>query len=236
VRPDFRIPYLDARTGNRAADAREKAVFTKILILYSAVVTTLLAAFTFAGSVVARGQDRVQQFDEIDVHRINVREADGTLRMVISNHARLPGVIVRGKENPPVDRPYAGMLFYNDEGSENGGLVFGGHRDANGDVVDAGVALSFDRYGATSQFVQLAGVQDSKNHIVGLTLSDTDATGNRRRVVIGHDKEGVASVSLMDRNGRKRITLQVAPDGTPSISLLDADGKVVNQLGPPRPQ
>ena len=208
----------------------------KVLVVYSTVVTTLLAAFTFAGSTGARGQDRIQQFDEIDVHRLNVREPDGTLRMVISNHARLPGVIVRGKENPPVDRPYAGMLFYNDEGTENGGLVFGGHRNANGEVVDSGVALSFDRYGASSQFVQLAGVDDSKNHIVGLILSDTDGTGNRRRVVIGHDKEGVASVSLMDRNGRKRILLQVTPDGAPSISFLDADGKVVNQLGPTRSQ
>jgi hypothetical protein len=80
--------------------------------------------------------------------------------------------------NPPVDRPYAGMLFYNDEGSES--------------------------------------------------LSDTDATGNWRRVVIGHDKEGVASVSLMDCNGRKRILLQVARDGTPGISFLDAHGRVVS--------
>ena len=106
--------------------------------------------------------------------------------------------------------------------------------NANGEVVDSGVNLSFDRYGASSQFVQLAGVDDAKNHIVGLILSDTDATSNRRRVFIGHDEEGVASVSLMDRNGRKRILLQVTPDGTPSISFLDADGKVVNQLGPTR--
>lgn len=209
-------------------------MMTRILAVYSAVVTTLLAAFVFAGAAAARGQDRVQQFDEIDVRRINVREPDGTLRMVISNHSRLPGVIVRGKENPPVDRPYAGMLFYNDEGTENGGLVFGGHRNVNGEVVDAGVALSFDRYGATSQFVQLAGVQDAKNHIVGLTLSETEPTGNRRRLFIGHDKEGVASVSLMDRNGRKRMVLQVTPDGTPGISFLDADGKVVNQIRPTR--
>jgi len=202
-------------------------MLTRILVVYSSVMTTLLAAFTIAGSAAAR----VQHYDEVDVHRLNVREPDGTLRMVISSHARLPGVIVRGKANPRVDRPYAGMLFYNDEGTENGGLVFGGHRDANGEVVDSGVSLSFDRYGASSQFVQLAGVSDSRNHIVGLTLSDTDATGNRRRVVIGHDKEGVASVSLMDRNGRKRIVLQVTPDGTPTISFLDADGKVVNQLG-----
>jgi hypothetical protein len=59
---------------------------------------------------------------------------------------------------------------------------------------------------------------------------------HRRRVFIGHDKEGVASVSLMDRNGRKRIVLQVTRDGTPSISFLDADGKVVNQLGPTQSQ
>ena len=75
-------------------------MLTKILVVYSTVLTTLLAAFTLADSAAARGQGRVQQFDEIDVHRINVREPDGTLRMVISNHARLPGVIVRGKENP----------------------------------------------------------------------------------------------------------------------------------------
>jgi len=171
----------------------------------------VLAAFTLAGSAAAK----VQRFDEIDVHRINVREPDGTLRMVISNHARLPGVIVRGKENPPIDRPYAGMLFYNDEGTENGGLIFGGHRNANGEVVDSGVALSFDRYGASSQFVQLAGVQDSMNHIVGLTLSETAATGNRRRVFIGHDKEGVASVSLMDRNGQNRILYRSLPTERP---------------------
>ena len=207
-------------------------MLTKFLVAYSTVVTTVLGAFALAGSAVAQGQNHIQQFDQIDVHRINLRERDGTLRMVLSNHERLPGVIVRGKENPRVDRPYAGMLFYDDEGTENGGLVFGGRRDANGDIVDAGVALSFDRYGATSQFVQLAGVQDSKNHIVGLTLSETEPTGNRRRLVIGHDKEGIASVSLMDRSGRKRLVLQVTPDGTPSISLLDADGKIVNQLGP----
>lgn len=207
-------------------------MLSKVLVVYSTVVTTMLAVFTLAGAAAPR----VQRFDEIDVHRINVREADGTLRMVISNHARLPGVIVRGKEHPRADRPYAGMLFYNDEGTENGGLVFGGRRNANGEVVDSGVSLSFDRYGASSQFVQLAGVQDSKNHIVGLILSDTDATGNRRRVVVGHDREGVASVSLMDGNGRTRIVLQVTPDGTPSIAFLDADGKVVNQLGPTRAQ
>ncbi|PYR89516.1 MAG: hypothetical protein DMF84_24225 [Acidobacteria bacterium] len=207
-------------------------MLTKLLVVYSSVLTTLLAATMLMGSASAK----VENLDEINVHRINIREADGTLRLVISNHARLPGIIVRGKESPPKDRPYAGMLFYNDEGTENGGLVFGGRRNAKGEVVDSGVSLSFDRYGGNSQFVQLAGVDDSTNHIVGLTVSDTDARNSRRRVLVGHDKEGVARVSLMDRNGRTRIVLQVTPDGTPSLSFLDADGKVTNQIGPTRSQ
>ena len=204
---------------------------TKILVVYSTVVTTLLAIFALAGFAAPK----VQHFDEIDVQRINVREADATLRMVISNQARLPGVIERGKEHAKVERPYAGMLFYNDEGTENGGLVFGGRRNANGEIVDSGASLSFDRYGANSQIVQLAGVDDSKNHIVGLILSDSDPTNTRRRVFIGNDKEGVASVSLMDRNGRKRILLQVAADGIPSLSFLDANGRIVNQIHPAQP-
>jgi hypothetical protein len=74
---------------------------------------------------------RRQSFDEIQVHRIDVVEPNGTLRMVISNKNRLPPVIVNGKEHPEMGepRPQAGMLFYNDEGSENGGLIFGGHRN-----------------------------------------------------------------------------------------------------------
>ncbi len=204
---------------------------TRSLVVYSAVVTTMLAIFVLTGFAAPT----VQHIDEIDVQRINVRESDGTLRMVISNQARLPGVIKAGKEQRKVDRPYAGMLFYNDEGTENGGLVFGGRRNANGEVVDSGASLSFDRYGANSQIVQLAGIDDSKNHIVGLMISDSDPTSTRRRVFIGHDKEGVASVSLMDRNGRKRILLQVAADGAPSLSFLDVNGKVVNQISPAQP-
>ena len=37
-------------------------------------------------------------FDSITVHRINVVEPDGTLRMVISNHASPPVAIRHGKE------------------------------------------------------------------------------------------------------------------------------------------
>jgi hypothetical protein len=139
-------------------------------------------------------------------------------------------VIAGGTEHPKVDRPQAGMLFYNDEGTENGGLIFGGRRNAKGDVIDSGGSLTFDRYG-DSQVVQLAGVDDSASHIVGLIVSDTDARRNRR-VFVGHDKAGAARVALMDGSGRTRILLQVPSDGNPSLSFLDSSGHVVNQIGP----
>src|SRR6266702_6615500 len=193
-------------------------MLTKLLVVYSTVVTTLIAAFTLTGFAAAR----VPHFDKIDVHRINVREPDGTLRMVISNHARLPGVIVRGKESPPVDRPYAGMLFYNDEGTENGGLVFGGHRNEKGEIVDSGGSLSFDKYGQGSQIVQLAGVDDKDNQFAGLAVND-----EKHRIWVGRKGDGAAVVSLTDAKGRKRIVMQVTAGGTASLDFLDAEGHVV---------
>ena len=134
--------------------------------------------------------------------------------MVISNHARLPGVIVKGKEQPRVDRPQAGMIFYNDEGSENGGLIFGGRKKENGQIVDSGGSLSFDKYGG-NQIVQLADVDDSTDRFAGLAVSD-----NSRRIWVGRTDGGLPSVSLMDGKGRKRLSLEVTKEGAPSIAFL----------------
>jgi hypothetical protein len=202
-------------------------MLTKVLAVYSALLTTALAALFWAGSVSAKSDD----FDQINVHRVNVREANGTLRMVIANRDLLPGVIAQGKESRKIDRPYAGMLFYNDEGNENGGLVFGGHRNEKGEVIDSGGSLTFDPYGGSGQIVQLAGVDDSANHIVGLTLWDNKVPRSRR-VVVADDKDGTSRISLNDGSGKPRIVLQVAPDGTPAIRFLDATGRMISEVGP----
>ena len=169
----------------------------------------------------------VEANDHLDItaQRINIVEPDGTIRMVISDHAKLPGIIVKGKEQP-FNRPQAGMIFYNDEGSENGGLIFGGRKNAKGEVVDSGGSLSFDKYG-DNQIVQLAGVHDSTDRFAGLAVSD-----DNRRVWVGRTDEGLASVSLMDAKGRKRLSLQVTADGSPSIAFHDAAGAVVQQFTP----
>jgi hypothetical protein len=188
--------------------------------------TTVVLAAVAVAFVGAARNPATTTFDEITVHRIKVVEPDGTLRMVISNKAMLPGVIVKGKEQRQSDRPQAGMLFYNDEGSENGGLIFSGHKGPDGRVLDSGGSLSFDKYGE-NQIVQLAGVDDSNDRFAGLAVGD-----QARRLWAGRTANGDASVALMDAAGHKRLLLRVAADGKAEIQFLDANGKVLKELGP----
>jgi len=196
----------------------------KVLVMYSAIVSTVLLAVLLMGAK----KPQPQTFDEIRVHRIDVVEPDGTLRMVISNKDRLPPVIIKGIEHPEIgeQRPQAGMIFYNDEGSENGGLIFGGRKNDKGEVVDSGGSLSFDKCGA-GQIVQLAGVDDKNDRFAGLGVND-----GKRRVWVGEQDGNVASVTLAGADGKKRIAIQVAADGTPSLAFYDAQGHLIQDLAP----
>src|SRR5919109_719843 len=104
---------------------------------YVAVQSLVVVALLVTGFAQARQQQRQQQqqqqqkFETIDVERINVREPDGTLRIVITSRERLPGAIVAGKEYAH-PRRVAGLLFYNDEGTETGGLTFSGRAEEPG--------------------------------------------------------------------------------------------------------
>jgi len=200
---------------------------TRWVVLYGGVVTALVAL-----TVTSRGAQKTRDFDEITVHRINVIEPDGTLRMVISNHDALPRDS-RGNRQGRNQRPGAGMIFYNNEGTENGGLIFGGRRDADGTVVDSGGSLSFDKYGVGGQMIQLAGVSDKDNRFAGLRVKDTTIGGpNNNRVWVGHTDDGAATVALMDAQGRRRIVMEDTADGASSLTFLDATGQVLNRLLP----
>src|SRR5713101_3458560 len=116
-----------------------------MLKLY-ALATSLALAFS-AGATLRQSKPLKPlkpRFDEIDVQRINIVEKDGRVRLVIANADRQAVTVVGGKEILPDRKREAGLIFFNDEGDENGGLTYGG-RTENG-VARASAGLSFDQY------------------------------------------------------------------------------------------
>ncbi|HEX6809920.1 MAG TPA: hypothetical protein VF118_18185 [Gemmatimonadaceae bacterium] len=110
---------------------------------YAYGATTLAIAL----SIMAFRQSRTAKFDTIDVQRINIVEADGRLRMTLSGHDKLPDPIIGGKSYPLRSGDGgrgAGVIFFNDEGNEDGGLTFNGKKTADGYV--AGAGLTFDQF------------------------------------------------------------------------------------------
>ena len=190
----------------------------------------------------------------IDVQRINIREPDGTLRMVLSGAASEPGIIVGGREQPHPSRRSAGILFYNDEGTENGGLIFDGKRDAAGR--HSGGSLTFDRY-KQDQMVQVIASEEGAARHAGLIVNDQPEAemdfaaierartlppaqrlaayraahlGTTRRVFLGRTDAAASELVLTDAAGKDRLRLRVDPAGGASIAFLDDDGRAVRTI------
>src|SRR5213595_3801693 len=135
----------------------------------TATAVVLLVIVTASAFMQAR---RRAKFDEIDVQRINVREADGKLRLTISNHARLPDVVVGGKSYPlrgGTGVQSAGLIFFNDEGNEDGGLVWAGRRSAAG--YQASAALTFDQFDQ-DETVSIEYSDENRRRLAGLAVID----------------------------------------------------------------
>ena len=141
----------------------------RLLKGYAVVVTLVLGTLSLSAF---RQAAQKQRFTEIDVERINVVESDGRLRMVISNRERSIGPIYKGKPfgYPGGTRP--GMIFFNDEGTENGGLTFNGQRLPDGRF-QSSLGMSFDQFDQ-DQVVMLQYQDNNGVRRMGLTVADRD--------------------------------------------------------------
>src|ERR1051326_6774521 len=220
-----------------------KTVFgqQRLLAIYSGVLTLTFAVTLLIGAA------RKMSFDEIDVKRINVVEPDGTLRMVISNKANFPGIILHGKESPHRNRHTAGILFFNDEGTQNGGLSWGGSKGKDGQVSSSG-HLSFDQYDQDQDLTIDFGQHGDKRaaaiafidrpdysieELVSLLNKTKDLPeaqkkaelekfqqthpAPRQRAYFGRADDRSVSLKMKDADGKDRIVIQVAADGTPVL-------------------
>jgi hypothetical protein len=205
-----------------------------------------------------RSQPKKEKFEEIDVQRINIVGKDGTLRMVITNKElspqRLEHGVAYGRSGDRV-----GLIFYNDEGTENGGLTFGSFRQ--GGRLEAGGLLAFDQYDQ-DQTVALQYYEHDGRRRSGLGIAEYPSriTNRQReeeyeqiknlpdgpakqeamrrlselearnRAYFGRDESGAAILRLADANGKPRLRLRVDAGGSARIEFLDENGKTIESL------
>jgi len=234
---------------------RRQFVFLRAYAIATSSVLVFVAVAAF------RQPAKPQNLGEITVERINVADANGTLRMVISNKDRMhPGVIDGRTIDRP--RPVAGMLFFNDVGDEVGGLTYTG-REQNGERrADAGIMFDQFKQDQTIGFsytegngTRRAGLQvwDRSDRSLGELVDQLNAANKiedraRRdqaiaairtaappgplRVFVGKTREKAATMALADAQGKPRLTLTVDAEGNPRIEFLDENGKVTARLPP----
>jgi hypothetical protein len=228
-------------------------MFLRIYVVVSSL------ALVFLTTAALRQAGRPQNLGEITVERINVVDANGTLRLVIANKDRMhPGVMDGKVMDRP--RPVAGLLFFNDEGDEVGGLTITGQvRDG---ARRASAGLFFDQL-KQDQTIGLMYSEGNGQRTAGLQvwdrsdrplselieqlnaanriadpaereaaikkLRDTTPAGPRR-VFVGKTADRSANISLADANGKPRLTLTVDATGSPRIEFLDENGKIVDRM------
>jgi hypothetical protein len=215
--------------------------FLRTLVTLMSVVL-ILAAFA--------PQNQKTRFQEIDVERINIVEPDGRIALVLANKERLPGPVMDGKTYERVGLKSPGILFYNHEGNESGGLRTASS-ETNGKYV-AGAGLAFDKYNR-DEVIGMRYNEENGNRTVAFRILDqpdaapaeqksnferskTMPAGPERdalrrqavanqRVLIGTSSDKAAAVTLFDGNGRPRIRLSVTVNGEAKLEFLDAAGK-----------
>ncbi len=196
---------------------------------------------------------------ELAAERINVVDPDGKVRLTLCNAQHSPGHVMDGKifGKAPGQRE-AGIFFFDEEGNECGGLIYGGKRDENGYA--AGGSLTFDQY-RQDQVIGLQHGDTNGQRSAALRVWDRpdmpmDEWAERcmpvfdmpdgpakqaamqqlreagllteQRVFVGKNLDRDAAVCLYDAQGHMRIRLAVDAAGAATLQFLDEQGKVTS--------
>jgi hypothetical protein len=178
-------------------------------------------------------ETRVEVVDEdrITARRIDIVDADGTIRMTLA--ADTPAPIIDGIQ---YRRAFgvSGLILYDEKGSERGGF---GVADVDGGL--AVLALDHPAMDAIGWRVSPDGsVSFSINQApplirdpgLGDRLVPGVETPTRVRLTVAAD--GTPAVALADKADRVRVRMTVTPEGYGAIEFLNAEGEVIQTLAP----
>jgi hypothetical protein len=216
----------------------------RFLKAYAVVTSVLLGVLVLGGF---QQQTQKTKFEEIDVERINVVEPNGMYRMVISNRPRSIGPIYKGTPFGYAGGGRPGIIFFNDEGTENGGLTFTGQRDSTGRY-RASTHMSFDQFDQ-DQVLNLDYTDQNGRRLMGFSINDRadvniyELVKQRDTIMTMADtaaRNAALSRLMGPRNGvplnAQRLFVGRDPAKSAIVNLADRDGKprlrlLVDSLG-----
>jgi hypothetical protein len=187
---------------------------------------------------------KVKHFEQIDAERINIVGANGKPVMSLSNKRLIPGPSMNGKTYPKEyadGRQYfSGIIFFNEQGDEVGGLIYAGTPKDSGYF--AMEHLSFDQW-KQNQVVALQYLDNGKSRRAGLRVYDRpnvplDEIFDRYKLKNSLPKNSAAYDSVMREikasdargdNGTERMFIG-SMDGVAQLQLKDKLGKVRAKL------
>jgi len=207
-------------------DLSKQVRFLKLYAIFLTIIVIILAGvviFTL----------RNDHFKEITAERINIVEPDGMLRMVISNQKNQHPGKMNGKVMSSRERP-AGMIFFNNEGDEDGGLVYDGNKNGGS------MTYSFDQY-KNDQVMQLQYNQDNDGkgkmtaRSYGLKLWDRPDDFTLSNLIDYADSlkklndtnaynAGIAKLKAEGRLGQQRFFAGKNENGEVGLFLRDSKG------------
>lgn len=233
-------------------------LYERVALTVCAGAMIVIAASTVAARVGAA--PRNERYDEITVRRLRVVDASGATRLILTGKP-IPEGTIDGKLMPRIGPPRdnAGMIFYNDNGDEQGGLTYSGAKG------EQGMALTFDAwrqdqalelqhgsgpYGSDSFIAGNELPKDSLYDVISAFEREFAATARteqeratllrryrregkfgRQRWQIGN-RGGPSELKLNDSAGRTRLRLSVTPEGEARVEFLDTSGTVVKSITP----
>jgi len=196
------------------------------LKVYTALLTLAVVIFIVK---ITRDKSHVK-IKEISTERLNIVDSTGTLRMVLANKDRIPNPVIDGKEYPRSIRP-AGIVFFDENGTEAGGLATTTHPKRGKTTV---FAMDYARSEAIGMVNYHNGKAGDGAFIVVNDPSpegpiEKVGTEGINRISIGTSKKD-ASLEICDTNGKTRIRMAVNAKNEPVFEILDEKGEVTTRI------
>ena len=212
----------------------------RLLAAFNVVALACLAVGVLSGF----GGRRAMRLAELDVERLNVVGADGRPVLVLAGPGRLPGPRMNGKTYPATladgRERLSGMIFFNEQGDEVGGLIFNGIPRDSGRYSAVG-HLSLDQW-KQNQVVAMQYLDNGRTRRAGIRVWDrpTDVSMDAQldRLLATQGATGAARDSLRresadaaarGESGVERLFVG-SQDRTAQLLLRDTRGRVRARL------